>query len=118
MTKDQRSEVLVHFSGPLTSRKLRNPNKDEWRSCINPRNQIWLDGVEVNGEDLKTYSRKNIVFFVYDWASGTERKPTVHLWTKKGHDEYLNKYKDGISESDLLKIRSMSSFTIGRSSTF
>ncbi|MFV0418143.1 MAG: M56 family metallopeptidase [Dysgonomonas sp.] len=114
MTKEQRYSTYIHFSGPLSPFKLRNPNKDEWRACINPKNQIWLDGKGVNGADLKSYSRHNIVFFVYSWAKKEGEVSKVHLWTKKVHDEYLATYKKGISESDLLKIRPMTSFTVGK----
>lgn len=114
MTKEQHKSTKIHFNGPLAPSKLRSPNKDEWKAAIKPQNQILLDGKEVNGSDLNSYNQHNIVFFVYSWAKKEGQTSQVHLWTKKGYDEYLAKYKDGISESDLLKIKPMISFNIGK----
>lgn len=114
MTKEQRKLIYIRFNGPLNPFKLRSPNKDEWRACIRPQNKIWLDGKEVNGADLNSYNQRNIVFFVYTWAKKDGEISKVHLWTKKGHGEYLAKYKAGISESDLLKIRPMTLFSLGK----
>lgn len=114
MTKEQQGLTKIHFNGPLSYFKLRSPNKDEWKAAIKPQNEIWLDGKKVNGSELNSYDRHNIVFFVYSWAKKEGQTSKVHLWTKKGLDEYIEKYKNGISESDLLKIKPMISFNIGK----
>lgn len=106
MTKEQRGEKLfISFTGPLNPLKLRSPNNDEWRSCKNTDNKhIWLDGKEVSSEELNSYNRHNIAYFLVSRKANGENRQS-YLWTRKGIEEYQNKYKKQIPLSKLLEIR-------------
>lgn len=112
MTQEQRKEnIFIRFMGPLNPMKLRAPNKDEWNMCKSTKNkQLWLDGKEVTREDLDSYNRHNIAFFlVRNTPAGEDR--IAYLWTKEGIEAYQNKYKNKISLSDLLKIQPYTVYT-------
>lgn len=109
MTNEQRKEQLhVYFVGPLNPLRLRSPNKDEWNSAISNKNKkIWLDGKEVTSEELNSYNRQNIAYFIRDYANNNNS----YLWTQKGIDEYQRKFKSGISLPVLLEIKPQIWFT-------
>lgn len=109
MTKEQRKEKLhIYFAGPLVPKKLRCPNKDEWYAAKGSMNKkIWLDGKEVTSEELNSYNRRNIAYFIRNHSDYSHS----YLWTKSGIEEYQNKYKNGISQSELFKIKPQIWFT-------
>lgn len=100
MTKEQRRQHLIKFASALNPIKLRCPNKDEWRGCINPKNQeIWLDGKLIDAKTASTYNRNDFVYFLRRVDLNKS-----YLWTKKGYEEYINQYGKQISLNDLYSI--------------
>ncbi len=107
MTKEQRKLHYIHIISPLNPWKLRSPNVDEWRGCTNDKNKrIFLDGKEIDGEKIKDYSRRSIVYFCVAKESliNDESERTSYLWTKEGYDEYIRKYGKQISLSQLFSV--------------
>ncbi|NDV59424.1 M56 family metallopeptidase [Bacteroides sp. 519] len=111
MTKEQQQqigEIFIYFIGPLNYMRTGCPNKDEWNAAKSNKNKrIWLDGKEVTAEELNSYDRHNIACFIRDY----ENKEYSYLWTKKGIEDYRNKYKTGILLSELLQIKPQIWFT-------
>ncbi|GHT68151.1 hypothetical protein AGMMS50239_32630 [Bacteroidia bacterium] len=101
MNNEQRRLQNISFSGPLTAKQLRNPNKDEWKSCKNA-DIIWLDGKKVDNSALQSYKRQDITFFARR-KSETGQKIRA-LWTKKGYEEYLKNYEKQIPVEKLIEI--------------
>lgn len=110
MTKEQRGKQILKWMGPLNPNKLRSPNNDEWRSCTNSKNsEIWLDGKLIDSKTASAQNRKDIVFFLKDWKTEAEKS---YMWTKRGHEEYMQQYGKQISRSDLLSIPYVCGFSI------
>jgi len=97
MDSAQRKEQFISFSGILTVMKLRSPNVDEWNNCKR-KNTIFLDGEKIEASRLDVAGRKSIAFFTYN-----NQKSTSFLWTKKGYNDYIQKYGRQITQSKLLE---------------
>jgi len=104
MDSTQRREQIIGFSGVLTAFKLRSPNNDEWNNCKR-KDTIFFDGERIEASKLNSVDRKSIVFFTYN-----NQKSTSFLWTKKGYNDYHQKYGQQITQSQLLEIQAFAFF--------
>ena len=109
MTEEQRNKQCVMISGPLTPLLLRSPTKSGWKKYKN-FDSIFIDGKEVDKRELGNISRKSIVLHAY------KGRKDIYLWTKKGYEEYLNRYEKMISVSKLLETDPMVWFRMSRKS--
>jgi len=112
MNPEQRKAQPISFSGVLTPLMLRSPNVDEWNNCKR-KNTIFLDGEKVDATKVNAMSRKSIVFFTYN-----NEKSTSFLWTKKGYDNYIQKWGKEITQTELLKTQASTWFWTSRSVKF
>lgn len=108
MTKEQRKKQLIRFMSPFTPLKLRSPNNDEWRGCLN-RNEIWLDGKLIDSKTAGTYNRKSVNFFL-----SSKKRSKAYMWTQKGYEDYMNRYGKQIALDELLKLPPIVGFKTGR----
>lgn len=104
MTDEQRKKQFIKFKSPFTPIKLRCPNVDEWKACLN-RNEIQIDGKLIDSKTASSYDRKKIVFFISPKGKGKS-----YMWTKEGYEDYMNQYAKQIVLEELLKLPTIAGF--------
>ena len=103
MTEEQQWKQKINLIGPFNSFKQRMPNNDEWNSAKRA-GILWLDGKRTDSSELDKYTRHDIYFFFNNYINEEKTIFQSAMWTKKGYDEYMEKYKDKVPVSVLLEI--------------
>jgi len=103
MTEEQQWKQKINLIGPFNSFKQRMPNNDEWNSAKRA-GILWLDGKRTDSSELDKYTRHDIYFFFNNYNNEEKTIFQSAMWTKKGYDEYMEKYKDKVPVSVLLEI--------------
>jgi len=103
MTIEQQREQLIIPIGAFNSFRYRKPNNDEWNSAKRA-GQLWLDGKRADTSELDKYTRHDIYFFFNNFINEEKTIFQSALWTKKGYEEYMEKYNAKVPVSVLLEI--------------
>ena len=104
MNEEQQAKQLITLVGPFnTPFNHRKPNNDEWNSAKRA-GRLWLDGKRAETSELDKYTRHDIYFFFNNYINEEKTIFQSAVWTKKGFDEYMEKYKDRVPVSVLLEI--------------
>ena len=100
MTPEQRKEQPIHFSGIFSFQgSFFSPSVNTWKS-LKSKNTIFMDGEKMDASKIDAVDRESIIYFNFN-----DEKSTSFLWTKKGYDDYMQKYGKQIPQAELLKIQ-------------
>jgi len=100
MTPEQRKEQPIYFRGIFSVQgSFFSPSVNRWKS-LKSKNTIFMDGEKMDASKIDAVNRESIIHFDYN-----DEKSTAFLWTKKGYDDYMQKYGKQIPQAELLKIQ-------------